>query len=93
MKLAIYGTGGAGREMHELIVYCAALNKRWTEIVFIDDTKEAGVCYGARMFPFEAFQREFARDEIEAIIAVGEPGPANTMITPSSQLGRRCMRD
>lgn len=73
MKLAIYGTGGAGREMHELILYCAALNKRWTDIVFIDDTKETGYCYGTRVFPFEAFRREFGTDEIEAIIAVGEP--------------------
>ena len=89
MKLAIYGTGGAGREMHELIVYCAALNKRWTEIVFIDDTKEAGVCYGARMFPFEAFQREFARDEIEAIIAVGEPSARKALYERLKDAGYR----
>jgi sugar O-acyltransferase (sialic acid O-acetyltransferase NeuD family) len=72
MKLAIYGTGGSGKELYERI--CDVFdNSGWDEIVFIDDTKESGNFCGARMMPFEQFKNEFTPDEAEAVIAVGEP--------------------
>lgn len=74
MKLAIYGTGNSGLEMLELITYCEKLQNQWEELVFIDDTKEAGEFQGCRMFPFDEFAGTFQADEVEVIIAVGEPG-------------------
>lgn len=73
MKLAIYGTGNSGLEMLELITYCEKLRNQWEELVFIDDTKAAGEFHGCRMFPFHEFSGVFQADEIEVIIAVGEP--------------------
>lgn len=73
MKLAIYGTGNSGLEMLELIRYSEALRNQWEELVFIDDTKEPGEFQGCRRLPFPAFAEAFRADEIEVIIAVGEP--------------------
>lgn len=73
MKLAIYGTGNSGLEMLELIRFCEELQSQWEELVFIDDTKEPGEFQGCRRYPFSAFAEAFRPEEIEVIIAVGEP--------------------
>ena len=73
MKLAIYGTGNSGLEMLELIRYCEELRSQWEELVFIDDTKEPGEFQGCRRFPFSVFAETFRPEEIEVIVAVGEP--------------------
>lgn len=73
MKLAIYGTGNSGLEMLELIICSEELRSRWEELIFIDDTKAPGEFQGHRMLPFDRFTETFQTDEIEIIIAVGEP--------------------
>ena len=73
MKLAIYGTGNSGLEMLELIIYSQELRDQWDELVFIDDTKAPGQFHDCRMMPFDDFTNTFRTDEIEIIIAVGEP--------------------
>ena len=73
MKLAVYGTGGSGLEMLELVVYCVGLEGHWDELMFIDDTKDPGEFHGYQMFPFEDFSKRFSIDDVEVSIAVGEP--------------------
>lgn len=73
MKLAIYGTGSSGLEMLEIIMCSEELRKRWEELVFIDDTKAPGEFHGCRMMPFDGFAAAVRPDEVEVIIAVGEP--------------------
>lgn len=89
MKLAIYGTGNSGLEMLELIVYCKELRSQWEELVFIDDTKAAGEFQGCRMLPFEAFTNTFHTDEIEVIIAVGEPASRKALYNKVVEKGYR----
>ena len=73
MKLAIYGTGGSGRELYEIISITREWDGRWEEIVFIDDTKPEGEFLSCRMLPFDSFCKLFSADDIEVAIAIGEP--------------------
>ena len=69
MILGIYGSGGEGREVKET----AVCERKWDEIVYIDDTVEEGVFDGCKRMPFERFCKEFRQNEAETIIALGEP--------------------
>lgn len=73
MKLAIYGTGGSGRELYEIISITREWDGRWEELVFIDDTKPEGEFLSCRMIPFDSFCKLFPVDGVEVVIAVGEP--------------------
>lgn len=73
MVLGIYGTGGSGREIKELISKYNELNSRWEGVVFIDDTKAAGLFDNTLMLPFEQFKRTYDYKTSEIVIAVGEP--------------------
>ena len=73
MKLGIYGTGGSGRELYEMITETDALCAQWDEIVFIDDTTECGVFRNRKMMPFKEFEIIYSPAEIKVSIAVGEP--------------------
>ena len=54
MRLAIYGTGGSGRELYEIITVTREWDGRWEEIVFIDDTKPEGEFPSSRVVPFDS---------------------------------------
>lgn len=73
MILAIYGTGGSGKELFERIKYIKELGDAWPDMVFIDDTKRPGFFCGCEMLPFEQFYRRYNVDEVRIAIAVGEP--------------------
>lgn len=73
MKLAIYGTNGAGKEA---LLIALAMNRKeatWDEIVFIDDTKENGLFHGYSRMQFEAFVQKYKPADIWVHIAVGNP--------------------
>ena len=73
MNIAIYGTGGAGKEAYEVLVENESVRRRWDEIIFIDDTKPAGEFWECKMFPFDMFIQEYGIDDVKVLIAVGEP--------------------
>lgn len=73
MKLAIYGTGGAGREIHELALEIQAHAQRWDEVFFIDDSRDGETTQGARVWSFSHVVKECLTPELEIAIAVGEP--------------------
>lgn len=73
MVLGIYGTGGSGKELLEMIERFPELNGRWERLVFIDDVRPKGDFRGHPMMPLEEFARSFATDAAEVVIAVGEP--------------------
>lgn len=73
MNLAIYGTGGSGREVYELLERNDSVRKCWEEIIFVDDTKEAGEFWDCPMMPLEDVKKKYKSDEIKIIVAVGEP--------------------
>lgn len=73
MKLGIYGTGGSGAELYEMILSFPELHQKWEEIYFIDDTKATGVFRECIMMPFEILKETVASNKIEIVIALGEP--------------------
>jgi sugar O-acyltransferase (sialic acid O-acetyltransferase NeuD family) len=69
MVLGIYGSGGAGRSAKEI----ADLQNIWSEIVFIDDTVDAGIFKGIQRMPFEQFKEKYTPHDAKVVIAMGEP--------------------
>lgn len=67
MTLAIYCAGGLGKEIIEL----ARSVNVWKEIIFVDDITGAEWHAGAKVFRFDELRGY--NDEIEFIIATGEP--------------------
>lgn len=73
MKLAIYGAGGSGKEVYEIVEDCEGERKKWEEIIFIDDTKEEGLFRNNRRIPFSVFVDKYSAFDTQVIIAIGEP--------------------
>lgn len=69
MNLGIYGSGGSGREVKEM----AEMSGQWKKIIFIDDLVKPDICKGIERMPFEVFCQIYNNDNIEVIIAIGEP--------------------
>ncbi len=68
MKLAIYGAGGLGREVREI----AHSQGQWEEIIYIDDYN-SDIIDGCKRMSFEVFCRDYDRDMVQVICAVGDP--------------------
>ena len=68
MILAIYGTGGSGKELDERTLDVVEYQKRWKEIVFIDDTKDAGLFCEKKMYSFVEFSSLYSQDIVEIAI-------------------------
>ena len=79
MNIAIYGSGGAGKEVYDLLQETPAERARWEEILFIDDTVESGEYWHCRRVPFEEFRRMMTPAEARVVIAVGEPKARETL--------------
>lgn len=75
MILGIYGTHGAGREIHELAhdILATSASTPWDDVVFIDDFTEETILYDSEICSFTTFCERFGTDEAELVIAVGEP--------------------
>jgi len=73
MKLAIYGTGGSGKEAYEVFEECPKEKSKWDEIVFVDDTVESGEFRSCRRFTFEDLQKTLSPEQVKIVIAIGEP--------------------
>ena len=73
MKIAIYGSGGAGKEVYDLLDETPEERKKWDEVLYIDDTVESGEYWGCRRLTFEDFRKAVTPEEVKIVIAVGEP--------------------
>jgi sugar O-acyltransferase (sialic acid O-acetyltransferase NeuD family) len=73
-SIAIYGSGGLGREVLDLVLTINKSQPCYKEIVFIDDTKPQGeLINGFMTYPFSDFIKKYSVSEIEVAIALGEP--------------------
>jgi sugar O-acyltransferase (sialic acid O-acetyltransferase NeuD family) len=74
MKLCIYCAGGLGKEVFDIADRINNIDFRWDEIIFVDDSEGLGDnCYLGRLFKFDKMLVEFKDDDLEFIIANGEP--------------------
>jgi sugar O-acyltransferase (sialic acid O-acetyltransferase NeuD family) len=72
--LAIYGSGGLGREILNLARTINAESTVWGEIVFINDFVEGRtINNGASVYTFDEFRAKWGPPEATAVVAVGEP--------------------
>ncbi|MBE6357482.1 MAG: hypothetical protein E7058_10320 [Lentisphaerae bacterium] len=70
MDIAIYGTGGLGKEMAFLAEEAVNGSKN---IIFIDDTKDEDSFFGHPMYTFEKFCEKISPENCQVVIALGEP--------------------
>lgn len=73
MKLGIFGAGGLGCQVFELACWQNEQQHCWEEIIFVDDVKPEGECYGTRNIHFDTLLNSIDPTEIEFVIALGEP--------------------
>jgi sugar O-acyltransferase (sialic acid O-acetyltransferase NeuD family) len=73
MTLLIYGAGGFATELYDIIM--RSMPERWEKIYFIDDFADEGECYLSEKLHLETAIEKAGDciDEIEGIVAVGEP--------------------
>jgi sugar O-acyltransferase (sialic acid O-acetyltransferase NeuD family) len=74
--LAIYGAGGLGREVLDLVRTVNDVTSVWNEIVFIDDSPnetDKKVVNGASVYTLDELADKYASQDIEAVVAIGEP--------------------
>lgn len=72
--LGIFGAGSQGREVFDLANRINDRQRQWDDIVFIDDVNPQGECYGSYRYQFASFLAATETKQVEAIVAVGEPG-------------------
>ena len=73
MILGIYGTGGLGREVLELTKQINNVQQRWDQILFIDDFRDEKNFHNCQVTSFQELKQIKNHDDIEIIVAVGEP--------------------
>lgn len=71
MILAIYGSGGLGREVFDLAYRRNLLSNLWSKIIFINDFIDEGNVYGVPVIHFDTLLKN--KSDYEVVIAVGEP--------------------
>ena len=73
MILGIYGTSGVGREVLDMALQINRNEKRWTEIIFINDYRYGETVHDIEVHPFSYILGKYTPDSIEISIAMGEP--------------------
>ncbi len=69
--LAIYGSGGLGREIYDIAQRRNNISNLWKSIIFINDFIEEGTVQGVPVIHFETLLKY--KENYEVIIAIGEP--------------------
>lgn len=73
MILAIYGAGGLGREVLEIVKLQPRYEERWSSILFVDDINPHRCLRDLPVLSFEEVISNYSFSEVEFLIAVGEP--------------------
>lgn len=85
MILAVFGASGQGKEVREIADYQNAITNQWEKIIFIDDNKPEGQFMGLEMMRLDTALRRY--EDIEFVIAVGEPKTKKKIFERLSSLG------
>ena len=73
MILGIYGSGGLGREVLDIVLAEGRVKEKYANIVFIDDNKSGQRINGCDILTFDEFSRIYSADQAGVVIGVGEP--------------------
>ncbi|MBP0600706.1 NeuD/PglB/VioB family sugar acetyltransferase [Herbaspirillum sp. LeCh32-8] len=77
MNLFIYGSGGTGCEIADIVHRINQRQQQWEQIRFVDDVREEREYYGMPVLRFDDMLREQA--PFECVIAQGEPRHRRTL--------------
>ena len=78
-KIAIYGAGGFGREVANLIDDINSHERRWEIVGFFDDEKSGETVNGHKVLG-GIIDLNNTKDEMDLVVAVGWPGPKKKII-------------
>ena len=67
--LCIYGCGGMGREIADLVQGM----DEWDKLVFIDDNVQKRVVDGVNVYTLNEIKAKFSKQQLEFIVTAGEP--------------------
>jgi sugar O-acyltransferase (sialic acid O-acetyltransferase NeuD family) len=74
MKLFVYCAGGLGKEVLDIAKRVVLTHGTWDALNFIDDNPALGKeFYGAQVYAFDEFIEKFDLNDVEVVIANGEP--------------------
>ena len=76
MVLAIYGAGGLGRVVLDMVNQIQTIKRRWERVCFVDDALEDGQdkqIHGVPVLRFDTVASQYGPGECQFVIAVGEP--------------------
>lgn len=73
MTLGIYGAHGLAQEVYIIAKKVNKIQHRWSDIVYIDDINDVSDIDGRCVYKFEDLMRLYNREDLEIVIAVGEP--------------------
>lgn len=73
MILAIYGSGGSGRDLFETAQLANARHGHWSGFVFVDDMAAEKELRGCPVFSFESASSRYAAGTLAFAISLGEP--------------------
>lgn len=79
MILAIYGAHGLAREVYIIARKINHIYQRWSEYCFIDDINEIEEVNKVKVYKFSELMKEREKNDIEVVVAVGEPSVRELM--------------
>lgn len=91
MYLAIYGESGLGHEVLDLAIYARNnTDQKDDPIFFVVDNSTRNEYRSCPIFSFEDTQSRFIHDEVEFIIAIGEPDDRMRLYRRVKEKGYKC---
>ena len=79
MLIAIYGARGLAKEVYIIARKINAVYHKWSEYCFIDDVNDIAEVNGVKVFKFEELINEKGKNDVEVVIAVGEPSARDSL--------------
>jgi len=73
MIIGIYGSGGLGREVLDIVLACSVAKTQKKRVFFIDDFKDEQLINSVKVLSFEAFKNISNPENATISIAIGEP--------------------
>lgn len=80
MLLGIYGTGGSGKEVFEIVQCCEQMRKQWEDIVFIDDERKEDIFWNCKTITYNNLKKTYNTSDIQIVIAIGEPNDRKKLL-------------
>lgn len=88
-NIFIYGCGGLGREVVELIECINNKNNQWKICGFIDDNEsmEGSTIGGYEVFSLNKVEDLFSKDDTKIVVAIGDPKIKKMLVQKVEQIG------